>query len=58
MEKPYRFRKKLVKTGNSTYVIIPATSLTSWSKLLKIKEVYEVDMEVYSDKIVITPAKK
>ena len=57
MDKPYRYRKKLVKTGNSTYVIIPATSLLGWSKLLKINEVQEVIMEVYKDKIVITPAK-
>jgi len=57
MEKPYRYKKKLIKTGNSTYVIVPANSLKSWANTLKIKQVTNVIMEVYKNKIVITPVK-
>lgn len=49
MEKPFRYRKKLVQQGNSIYVIIPATC--------KISRAREVIMEVYKDKIVIFPSK-
>jgi len=57
METPYRYRKKLVKTGNSTYVIIPLVALDAWKQNMKVKEVRNVIMEVYSNKMVIIPLK-
>lgn len=57
MEKPYRYKKKLVIIGNSTYVIVPMNVLTAWANNFKIKKVTNVIMEVYKDKIVITPTK-
>ena len=49
MEKPYRYRKKLIKSGGSNYVIIPAT----WKGIEK----GEVIVEVFTDKIIIWPVK-
>jgi len=56
MEEPYRYRKKLVKTGNSTYVIVPIEALAAWKTIIKVKEIRNVIMEVYKDKIIITPS--
>jgi len=50
MEKPFRYRKKLLKSGSSNYVIIPA----DWEAL----KGDEVILEVYKDKIIILPIKK
>lgn len=48
MEKPYRFRKNLLKSGGSNYVLVPASS--------KLSKAEKVIIEVYKDKIVILPA--
>ena len=50
MEKPYRYKKKLLNSGTSKYVLIPAT----WEALKS----DEVILEIYKDKIVIYPGKK
>ena len=49
MEKPLRSRRKLVMLGCSAYVIIP--------KFWKHSGDLFVNVEVYDDKIVITPSK-
>jgi len=54
MEKPYRYLRKLVKIGNSLYVIMPATWLKEHKLAFKKMKVQEVVMEVFDDKIVIT----
>lgn len=57
MEKPYRYQKKLVIVGNSFAVIVPKNWLQAQAKRIKIKDFKDVLMEVYKDKIVITPIK-
>ena len=57
MEKPYRYHKKLVIVGNSVAVIVPKIWLQEQEKILRIEEVKNIVMEVYKDKIVITPIK-
>lgn len=47
MERPFRYRKRLIKIGNSSYALIPAEWKHSKKK--------DVIVEVYSDKIVILP---
>lgn len=49
MEKPYRYKKKTIDSGNSKVVVIPAVN--GWAK------VKEVILEVYKDRIVITRPK-
>jgi len=50
MGEPYRYRKRLINIGKSKYVLIP----TDW----KLRDSAEVILEVYDDKIVITPVLK
>ncbi|GAH40263.1 unnamed protein product [marine sediment metagenome] len=57
MEKPYRYLKKLVKIHNSFYVVAPKDWMKLQAKKLKIKNVVNVIVEIYKDKIVITPSK-
>lgn len=57
MEKPYRYRKKIVRIGNSYYVNIPVGSNILVEALRAKKKDQAMMMEVYPDKIVITPAK-
>lgn len=57
MEKPYRYLKKLVKIHNSFYVVAPKDWMTIQAKKLKIRRVVNVIVEIYTDKIVITPTK-
>ena len=57
MEKPYRYRKKLVKIHNSFYVVAPKDWLEMQAKKLKVKAIIDVIVEIYKDKIVITPTK-
>jgi len=49
MSEPYRYRKKLISTGNSKYVLIPA----DW----KHHDDKEVIVEVYDNKVIIKPVK-
>jgi len=49
MEKPFRSKRRVARFGNSNYVLIPA-----YSKISKCKEVI---VEVYENRVVITPAK-
>ncbi|GAI77629.1 unnamed protein product [marine sediment metagenome] len=53
MEKPYRYLKKLVKIGNSFYIIMPANWLNKHKAAFNKMKVQEVVMEVFDDKIVI-----
>jgi len=57
MEKPYRYRKKILKVGNGYYVNIPVGSDVLVEALRVKARGKAVMMEVYPDKIVITPAK-
>ncbi|GAH37347.1 unnamed protein product [marine sediment metagenome] len=50
MEKPYRYQKKLLKSGNSLYALVPQT----WAR----DNGQDVIIEVYKDKIIITPVPK
>ena len=45
-----KYRKKLLNNGDSKYVIIPK----NW----KHHEIESVDVEMFDDKIIITPAEK
>jgi hypothetical protein len=54
MEKPYRYQKKLLKSGNGHYVLLPATWLDSNFK----KEFSKVIVEVYEHEIRIFPVKE
>ena len=58
MEKPYRYLKKLIEIGNSSGIIIPAVWLRGVQKKMNLKKVVEVIVEVYKDKIVISPQKQ
>ena len=51
MEKPFRYRKKLVKLGNSDYILLPADWIR---KHLKPNE-KEVIVEIYKDEIKVFP---
>ena len=53
MEKPYRYRKRLISSGGSCMILLPATWLIS-KKLTAGKEVV---VEIYSDRIEIRPLK-
>ena len=55
MDKPYRFRKRLVKIGGSSYVHIPAYWIAEQERKLKIKKLMAVDMEIHDGKLVLTP---
>ena len=58
MGEPYRYLKKLVKIGNSFYVGVPAVWLNKHKIEFKTMKVYEVVVEVYNDKIVISLPKQ
>ena len=49
MSEPYKYRKRLLKSGTSKYVLIPA----EWKHI----DDKEVIVDVYDDKVVIRPAK-
>lgn len=57
MGEPYRYKKSLVKIGNSYYVNMPANWLFVNKKKFANKDPREVDMEVTDEQICITPAK-
>lgn len=57
MGEPYRYKRKLVKIGSSYYVLAPKEWLEIQTKKLKIKRVRNVILEVYDDKLIITPMK-
>lgn len=54
MEKPFRYRKKLMRSGTSNYVLLPA----NWIQKNVKESEQEVVVEVYKDKIVVFPMKK
>lgn len=58
MEEPYKFRRKLVKTGNSGYVSIPASWLKKQAERLKLKVVEFLDVFIYDKYVEIRPSKK
>ncbi|MBA7683464.1 hypothetical protein ES703_91829 [subsurface metagenome] len=58
MEEPYKFRKKLVKTGNSMYLSIPASWLKKQAERLKKKVIEFLDVLIYDKYIEIRPSKK
>lgn len=58
MEKPYEYRKKLVKTGHSKYILIPIEWLEKQAKRLKKKVIEFFDVVIYDKYIEIHPSKK
>ena len=54
MGEPYRYLKKLVKIGNSFYVGVPASWILKYKAVFKKLKVYEVVVEVFDGKIVIS----
>lgn len=50
MEKPYRYQKKLLKSGNSFYVLVPQTWVRDQGQ--------DVIVEVWKDKLIVTPVSK
>lgn len=58
MGEPYRYKKKLVKTGNSRYISIPAKWLKKQAERLKVKVVEFLDVLIYDKYIEIRPSKK
>ena len=57
MNEPLRIRKRLVKTGNSHYISIPAFWIAEQERKLKIKKMTAIIMEITDGKIVLTPLK-
>lgn len=58
MEKPYRYRKKLVRTGNAKYVLIPLSWLEKQAKRLKVKVLKFVDLLIYDEYLELRPSKE
>ena len=58
MGEPYRYKRKLVKIGNSFYILTPGDWLKAQAKKMKVRDFKEVIVEVYDDKLVILPAKQ
>jgi len=58
MEEPYKYKKKLVKTGGSRYLSIPASWLKKQAERLKVKVVEFLDVLIYDKYIEIRPSKK
>ena len=57
MEKPYRARKKIQKSGHSDCIIIPAYWIAEQERRRKGKKLTAVLLEISDEKIVITPSK-
>ena len=53
MEKPFRYRKKLVRVGSGDYVLLPAT----WIKQNLKPNEKDVVVEVYKNHVKVIPAK-
>lgn len=58
MVEPYRYKKKLIKTGNSRYISIPANWLKKQAERLKKKVIEFLDVLIYDKYIEIRPSKK
>lgn len=58
MEVPFTYRKNLLRVGGGCYVLVPTTALDYWKTSLNIKEIKEVFVKVYKNKMTITPSKK
>ncbi|MBA7678619.1 hypothetical protein ES703_86897 [subsurface metagenome] len=58
MEKPYRFKKKLVKTGGSFFILIPSEWLKQRAEKLKKKVIEFLDVLIYDKYIEIRPSEK
>jgi len=57
MEKPYKYKKKLVKSGGSWYFIIPAEWLKKQSQRLNKKIIETMDLLIYDDYLEIRATK-
>ncbi len=57
MEKPFRYKKKFHKVGNSVGVVIPKMWVDKYTSKFKEADKIEIIMELYKNKIVITPLK-
>ena len=53
MEKPYRYRKKLLKSGTGKYVLLPANWVQKHTKPGE----EEVILEVFKDHVKVLPVK-
>ena len=58
MDKPYRTRKQIQKSGHSDCVIIPAYWIAEQARRLKLQKLQAVILEISDAKIVITPSKE
>lgn len=58
MEEPYKYRKKLVKSGHGKYILIPLEWLEKQAKRLKVKVLEFLDIFIYDKYIEIRPSKK
>lgn len=54
----YKLRKKLIKTGGSGFLIIPAEWLKGVAEHFKIKVVEKLDLLIYDDYIEIHAVKE
>lgn len=54
----YTIRKRLIKTGGSYYLIVPAVWLKEQEKRLNQKVCNSMDLTIGDDNIVIRPTKK
>ena len=57
MDKPYRERKRIQKSGHSDCVIIPAYWIAEQARRLKLQKLEFVNLKISDGKIVITPSK-
>ena len=53
-ELPFRFERNIVKIGNSVGITLPKL----WFRIMRNFKVKKLDLEIYQDRIVLTPAKK
>jgi len=53
----YKLRKKLIKTGGSSYLVIPAVWLQEQAERLGVKVIEKVELRAYDSLIVIAPLK-
>ena len=53
----YKLRKKLIKTGGSSYLLIPAEWLQEQAERIGVKKVENVILQAYDSLIVIAPLK-
>ena len=51
----YKLRKKLIKTGGSCYLVVPAVWLQEQKERLKMKNIEKMELLAFDNCIVIRP---